>query len=135
MFTNTINIDIAMHNLQHTSLCIICISSSVVHHTQDHISPTYIYSIKVIQQKISTSRRRERPWITLRELLPPSPDILGALALIGRWRHHHRLPSGLLLCLLSGLLLPLGLLILPSSIDISSQCGVVLLCLLKFFLD
>jgi hypothetical protein len=45
-----------------------------------------------------------------------------------------RLPAGFLL-LLSGLLFPLVLLLLPSSIDIASQCGVVLLRLLKFFLD
>jgi hypothetical protein len=74
------------------------------------------------------------PWITLGGLLTPSPDILGALALIGRRRHHHRLPPDLLLRLLSDLLPP-GLFFLPSSIDISSQCGVVLLHLLKFFLD
>jgi hypothetical protein len=42
---------------------------------------------------------------------------------------------GLLLHLLSGLLLPLGLSLLPSSIDISSKCGIVLLHMLKFFLD
>jgi hypothetical protein len=49
--------------------------------------------------------------------------------------HHYRLPLGLLLCLLLGLLLPSDLLLLPSSIDISSQCSVVLPRLLKFFLD
>jgi hypothetical protein len=94
-------------------------------------------------------RRRKGPWTTLGGLLPPSLDILEALALIGCRRHHHRLPPGLLLRLLSGLLLPpvllirllLGLLLppalllLPSSIDIESQCNVVLLRLLKFFLD
>jgi hypothetical protein len=68
-------------------------------------------------------------------LLPPGPDILGALVLIGRQCHHHHLPPSLLLRLLSGLLLSSVLLLLPSSIDIMSQCGVVLLCLLKFFLD
>jgi hypothetical protein len=76
------------------------------------------------------------PWTTLGGLLPPSPDILGALALIEPLGHHHRLPPGLLLRLLLGLLLlSLGLLLLPSSIDISGQCLVVLPCLLKFFLD
>jgi hypothetical protein len=74
------------------------------------------------------------PWITLGELLPPSPDILRVLALIVHRCHHHRLPLGLLLRLLSGLLLPLNLLLIPSSIDISIQCDVVLLRLLKFFL-
>jgi hypothetical protein len=68
-------------------------------------------------------------WTILGGLLPSSPDIIGALALIGHRHHHHRLPSGFLLCLLSGILL------LPSSIDIASRCGVVLLCMLKFFLD
>jgi hypothetical protein len=69
---------------------------------------------------ISASRRRERHWTTLGGLLPPSLDILGALAL-------HRLLAGLLLCLLSDLLL------LPFSIDISSKCLVILPTLLKFF--
>jgi hypothetical protein len=55
------------------------------------------------------------------------------LALIGRWCHDTTITF--LLRLLSDLLLPLGLLLLPSSIDIASQCGVVLLHLLKFFLD
>jgi hypothetical protein len=73
-------------------------------------------------------------WTTLGGLLPLSPDILGGLDLIGRQRQHHRLPSGHLLRLLSGLLLPSDLL-LPSSIDIASQCGIVLLRLLKFFLE
>jgi hypothetical protein len=62
--------------------------------------------------------RRKWPCTTLGGLLPPSLDILGALALIRRWRHHHPLPPGLLL--------PPVLLFLPSSIDIVSQCGVVL---------
>jgi hypothetical protein len=66
------------------------------------------------------------PWTTYGGLLPPSPETLGALALIGR---QSRLSLGVLLRLLSGLLL------LPSSIDISSMCGIVLLHLLKFFLD
>jgi hypothetical protein len=52
-------------------------------------------------------------WTTFGGLLPPSPDILRALAL----------------------LLPSVLLLLPSSIDIASQYDVVLLHLLKFFLD
>jgi hypothetical protein len=69
------------------------------------------------------------PWTTYGGLLPPSPETLGALALIGHQSHHHRLSLGVLLRLLSGLLL------LPSSIDISSMCGIVLLHLLKFFLD
>jgi hypothetical protein len=82
------------------------------------------------------SRRRERPWTTLGGLLPPSPDILRTLALIGPPGHHHRLPLGLLLHLLSGiLLLPPGILLFPSSIDISSKCLVLLPCMLKFFLD
>jgi hypothetical protein len=68
-------------------------------------------------------------WTVLRGLLPPSLDALGALALIGPPDHHHRLLLDLLLCL------PLGLILLYSSIDISSQCLVVLPCLLKFFLD
>jgi hypothetical protein len=49
--TITINIDIAIYNLQSSSSCIICISSSVVHHTQDHISPIYIYSIKSFNKR------------------------------------------------------------------------------------
>jgi hypothetical protein len=60
-------------------------------------------------------KRRKRPWTTLGGLLPPSLNILGALDLLLRLR--------------------LGLLLPPSSIDIASQCGVVLLHLLKFFLD
>jgi hypothetical protein len=44
-FTNTINIDMSIYNLQHISLWIICISSSVVQYTH-HISPTNIYNIK-----------------------------------------------------------------------------------------
>jgi hypothetical protein len=96
---------------------------------------TYIYSIKSSNKRyIIASRRKERHWITLGGLIPPSQDILRALALIGPWHHHHRLPSSLLLHLLLGLLLPPGLL-LPSSIDISSQCLIVLPRLLKFFLD
>ena len=47
----------------------------------------------------------------------------------------HHLLTCILLCLLAGLLLPSVLLILTSSIDITSQCDVVCLCLLKFFLD
>jgi hypothetical protein len=125
----TINIDIAIYNLHHTQVHALCISSSVV-----DISSTYIYK-SFNKRYIIASRRRERPWTTLKGLLPPSPDILEALALIGPPGHHHRLLSGLLLRLLSGrLLLPLSLLLLPSSIDISSQCLVVLPCLLKFFL-
>jgi hypothetical protein len=74
-------------------------------------------------------------WITLGGLLSPNSDILRVLALIIHRCHHHRLPLGLLLRLLLGLLLPLNLILIPSSIDISIQCGVVLLRLLKFFLD
>jgi hypothetical protein len=110
MFTITINIDITIYNLQHTSSCIICISSSVVRHTQDHIKPTYIYS------KISASRRRERHWTILGWLLPLSLDIFKALILIERCRHHHRLPPGLLIWLF------LGIIFLPSIIDISKCC-------------
>jgi hypothetical protein len=58
-------------------------------------------------------------WTTLGGLLPPSPDILRAFALLR---------------LLVGLFLP-SVLLLPSSIDIASQYDVVLLHLLKFFLD
>jgi hypothetical protein len=71
---------------------------------------------------------RERSWTTLGWLLPPNPDILGALTLL-------HLLAGLLLHHLSGLLLLSVLLLLPSSIDIASQRGVVLLRLLKFFLN
>jgi hypothetical protein len=82
------------------------------------------------------SRRRERSWTTLEALLSPSLDIFRALALIGPLDHHHRLPLDPLLRLLSGLLLlSLDLLLISSSIDISSQCLVVLPYLLKFFLD
>jgi hypothetical protein len=69
-----------------------------------------IYLQQVIQQKSfnkKASRRRERPWTTLGGLLLSSLDILGALTLIGPPGHHHRLPPGLLLHLLSDLLLPL----------------------------
>jgi hypothetical protein len=65
---------------------------------------------------------------TLGGLLPPSPDILGALAF----------PCflvGLLLRLLAALLLPPVPLLLPFSIDIVSQCNIVLLRLLILFLD
>jgi hypothetical protein len=102
----------------------LCISSLVV-----HISSTYIYSKSFNKRYIIASRRTEKHLITLGGLLAPSLDIFGALALIGPLGHHHHLPPGLLLHLLSGLLL------LPSSIDISSQCLVVLPYLLKFFLD
>jgi hypothetical protein len=102
-------------------------------YTRSHKSNIYLQH-QVIQQEISANRRRERSCTVLGGLLPPSPDILGALTLIEHRRHHHRLPLSLLLRLLSGILLPPGIL-LPSSIDISSQCGVVLPHLLKFFLD
>jgi hypothetical protein len=84
------------------------------------MSSIYIYSKSSNKRYIIVRRRRKRPWTTLRRLLPPSLDIVGALALIRPSGHHHRLRSGLL--------------ILPSSIDISSQCLVVLPCLLRFFL-
>jgi hypothetical protein len=75
------------------------------------------------------------PWTTLEGLLSPSPDIIGALALIGPSGHHHGLlPPGLLLRLLLGLLLLHSGILLASSIDISSKYLVVLSCLLKFFL-
>jgi hypothetical protein len=100
-----------------------------------HISLTYICSKSFNKRYIIASRRRERPWNTLGELLPPSPGILGALSIIGPPGIHHRLLSDLLLYLLSSLLLlPSGLLLLLSSIDKLSQCLVVLPCLLKFFL-
>jgi hypothetical protein len=76
----------------------------------------------------TASRKRERPWTTLGGLVPPTPDILGALALL-------RLLAGLLLRLLLGLLLLLLSLLLPFSIDISSKCLAVLPSLLQFFLD
>jgi hypothetical protein len=63
-------------------------------------------------------------------------DIIRVLALIEPSGHHHVLPLGFLLCLLSVLLLLLsGLLILPSSMDILIQYLVVLPCLLKLFLS
>jgi hypothetical protein len=68
----------------------------------------------------NASKRKERLWTTLGGLLPPNPDVLGALALLR---------------LLVVLLLPTVLLLLTSRIDIASQCGVVLLHMLKFFLD
>jgi hypothetical protein len=68
-------------------------------------------------------------WTILGGLLTSSSDILGALTIIGCQLHHHRLPLGLLLRLLMGLLL------VPSSINIASQCEVVLLHLLKFCID
>jgi hypothetical protein len=55
-------------------------------------------------------------------------EAFGALTLL-------RLLADILLCLLVSLLLPLVLLIFPSSIDITSQYSIVRLCLLKFFLD
>jgi hypothetical protein len=81
-------------------------------YTRSHKSNKYLQH-QVTQQKISASKRRERPWTTLGGLLPLSSDILGALTFIGRQHHHHCLPPILLLRLLSGLLL-------YSSIDISS---------------
>jgi hypothetical protein len=116
-----------------------------------HIIFSYSHKFNIyLQQKsfnkkyTKASRRRERPWTTSGGLLPPHPDILGALAIIEPSCHHHgllppglliHLLLGLLLYLLSGLLLLLlGLLLLPSSTDILSQYLVVLSCLLKFFL-
>jgi hypothetical protein len=62
-------------------------------------------------KRLLKASRRERPWTTLGGgLLPPSLDILGALALIGPSCHYvlgGLLPPGLLLCLLPGLLLRL----------------------------
>jgi hypothetical protein len=85
------------------------------------MSLTYLYNKSYNKSHSTKASRRERLWTTLGGLLPPSPDILGALALIRHLGHHHRLPPGLLLHLLYGLLLlPLGLLLLPSSIDILS---------------
>jgi hypothetical protein len=90
----------------------------------------YLQQKSFNKRYIKANRRRERPWTTLGELLPLSPYILGAFALIRPSDHHHGLlPLGLLLHLLSGLLL------LPSSMDMSSQYLVVLPCLLKFFLS
>jgi hypothetical protein len=110
------------------------IEISCLAYTRSYKSNIYLKH-QVIQQKTSASMRRERPCTTFGGLLSPSLDILGALALIGPRRRQDRLPPGLHLCLISGLLLPLGLLLLPSSIDTSSQCGVVLSRLLKFFLN
>jgi hypothetical protein len=55
-------------------------------------------------------------------------ETFGALALL-------RLLTGILHRLLTGLLLTPVLLILPCSIDITSQCCIIHLCLLKFFLN
>jgi hypothetical protein len=115
-FRNTINIDIVIYNLQHTSPCIIYISNLVVQYTQDHVSPIYIYNIKILQQKITTSKDDISffCWTTLEGLL--------------------RLLANLLLCLLSGLLLLLTSFLLSFSVDILSKCLVILPSLLKFFL-
>jgi hypothetical protein len=94
----------------------------------------YLQQKPLNKRYIIASKRRERSWTTLGGLLPPSMDILEVLALIGHLGHHHRFLSGLLR-LVSGLLLLPGLLLFPSSIDISSQYLVVLPYLLKFFLD
>jgi hypothetical protein len=100
-----------------------------------HKSPTIFTAYtRVIQQKIS-NHEEEEAFDHHGGLLSPCPNILEALTLIRRRRHHHHLPSGLLLRLLLSLLLPPVPLLLPSSIDIASQCSVVLLRLLKFFLD
>jgi hypothetical protein len=72
----------------------------------------YLQQKSFNERYIIASGRRERPWTTLGGLLPPSPDILGALTLIRPSDHHHHLLLGLLLRLL------LGLLIFPSNIDI-----------------
>jgi hypothetical protein len=77
-----------------------------------------IYSIKLFNKRYLIIRRK-RSWTILKGLLPPSPDILGALAL-------HPL--------LVGLLLLLGLLLLPFSVDILSKCLIILSRLLKLFL-
>jgi hypothetical protein len=59
-FTVTINISIALYNLQHTQVHALCISSLVV-----HISSTHIYSNSFNKRYIIASRRRERPWTIL----------------------------------------------------------------------
>jgi hypothetical protein len=89
---------------------------------RSHNSNIYLQHQSHSIKDISASKRRERPWTTIGGLLPPSR----ALALIERQPHHHRLSPGLLLRLLSGLLISSSILILPSSIDISNQCGVVI---------
>jgi hypothetical protein len=62
-----------------------------------------IYLQQVIQQKLAKGGRGLGP--PLEGLLPPSVDILGALALIGPPDHDHHLPPVLLLQLLLGLVL------------------------------
>jgi hypothetical protein len=64
------------------------IKFSCLAYTRSHKFNIYLQH-QIIHQKISASRRKERHWTTLGGLVPPSPDILGALALIGRRRHHH----------------------------------------------
>jgi hypothetical protein len=110
-----------------------------------HKSNIYLQQKSFNKRYIKASRRRDGSWTTLGGLLPPSLDILGALALIRPSRHHvldGLLPPSLLLSLPSGLLLllppdlrlllPLGLLLLPH--NIASQKFLFLLRLLKFFL-
>jgi hypothetical protein len=134
-----------MHNLQSHTIIIhilepllyIIISHSCITHIKfscSHKFNIYLQQKSLNKRYIIASRRRERPWTTLGGLLPPSPDILGALALIGPLGHHHCLLSDLLRLLSDLILLP-DFFLLPSSIDISSLYLVVLLCLLKFFLD
>jgi hypothetical protein len=98
-----------------------------INFTCSHNSTYNIYSKSYTKSHSKLAGEGRDLWITLEELLPPSPNILEALALF-------RLLAGLLLRLLVGLLLPLVLLLLPSIIDITNQCGMVLLRLLKFFL-
>jgi hypothetical protein len=101
-----------------------------------HTFNIYLQQKSFNKRYIIAIRKRERPWTTLEGLVPLSPNILGALALIGPPGHHHRILLDLFLCLLSGLLLLLlRLLLLPSSMDISSQYLAVIPYLLKFFLD
>jgi hypothetical protein len=88
------------------------------------------FNIYYLQQghTLNVSQSYQEEGEALGGLLPLGLDIFGALEIL-------LLLVGLLLCLLAGLLFPPVLLLLPSSIDIASQCGIVLLYLLKFFLD
>jgi hypothetical protein len=88
-------------------------------HTRSNKS-NIIYNIKSFNERYLIRRRKMHCTTTLGGLLPPSLDILEALAL-------HRLLAGLLLFLA-------GLLILSFSVDISSKCLVILPSLLKLFL-
>jgi hypothetical protein len=87
-FTVIINIDIAKYNY-----------IMFMHYV--YPIHTYLHQKSFNKRYIKAYRRRERPWTVLGGLLPPSSDILGALALIGPSGHHHvldgLLPPGLLL--------------------------------------